>query len=61
MGDVLFNVGQLTANVPRKDQKTGLNPEKENESRGFVEFELQLRAAKEMLWDARHNPVVKIQ
>lgn len=61
VGDASFEVAQLTANVPKKDPQTGLYPEDEDGSRGFMEFELPLQTAKEMPWEAKHNPVIRIR
>lgn len=61
VADATFDVAQLTANVPKKDEMTGLYPEEEDGSRGFQDMELGLRTAREMPWEGRHNPVIKIR
>ncbi|EPS93599.1 hypothetical protein FOMPIDRAFT_1055836 [Fomitopsis schrenkii] len=61
VGDATFNVSELLANAPQKDETTGLYPEDVDGSHPMQEFKLSLTTAKEMPWEARHKPVLTIR
>ncbi|TFY51364.1 hypothetical protein EVJ58_g10610 [Rhodofomes roseus] len=61
VGDASFNVSELLANAPQKDEATGLYPEDVDGSHPMQEFKLQLTTAKEMPWEARHKPVLTMR
>lgn len=61
VGDATFNVSELLANAPQKDERTGLYPKDVDGSHPMQEFKLALSTAKEMPWEARHKPVLTIR
>lgn len=61
VGDASFNVSELLATAPQKDEVTGLYPEDVDGSHPMQEFKLPLTTAKEMPWEARHKPVLTIR
>ena len=58
VGDVSFDVAKLVTDAPKKDERTGLYPAEEDEVRGMADFTLPLSTAKEMPWEAKHNPTI---
>lgn len=61
VGDASLDIAQLTANVPERDERTGLYPEDEDGRRGFLDFELPLVTQEKVGWGERHRPVIKIR
>ena len=59
--DASFDVAELLADAPKKDEKTGLYPEEEDGKRSMREFTLPLSTAKEMPWEAKHNPTISFR
>ncbi|TFK49776.1 hypothetical protein OE88DRAFT_1662429 [Heliocybe sulcata] len=58
VGDATFSVAQLLADVPAKDPETGLYTDETNGDTPMKEFQLPLSTAKEMPWEALHNPTI---
>lgn len=64
IGDVAFDVKELIDSAPQPDPVTGLyphGPEKAGEEEEMREFALPLSTAKEMPWEAKHNPVIRFR
>ncbi|KAI0925468.1 hypothetical protein AcV5_008193 [Taiwanofungus camphoratus] len=61
VGDASFSVSELLANAPQKDESTGLYPEDVDGSHPMQEFRLPLVTAKEMAWEAKHNPMLTMR
>lgn len=58
VGDASFMVGELMCDAPQRDEVTGLYPEDADGKHAMKEFKVPLVTAKEMSWEAKHNPVV---
>ncbi|EGO24192.1 hypothetical protein SERLADRAFT_361384 [Serpula lacrymans var. lacrymans S7.9] len=58
VGDASFDVTELIRDAPQRDPQTGLYSEDEDGSHPMKEFQLPLTTAKEMPWEAKHNPVL---
>ena len=58
VGDAGFDVSELLADAPQRDPVTGLYAAKEDGDHAMKEFKLPLTTAKEMPWEAKHNPVI---
>ncbi|PPQ93553.1 hypothetical protein CVT25_005520, partial [Psilocybe cyanescens] len=65
IGDVYFDVNELVRSAPQPDAETGLYPvggeEGEKGAEGMREYSLPLSTAKEMKWEAKHNPVIRFK
>ena len=61
VADGSCDVARLLADAPKKDERTGLYPEEEDGKRSMVSFELPLSTAKEMPWEAKHNPTISFR
>ena len=64
VADASLNVNQLIEGAPQKDDKTGLYPvdlDVVGMEGGMKEFVLPLSTAKEMPWEAKHNPVLVVR
>ncbi|KAH7884251.1 phosphatidylserine decarboxylase-domain-containing protein [Phlebopus sp. FC_14] len=61
VGDARFDVSELVQDAPQPDPRTGLYNEDEDGSHPMKEFQLPLVTAKEMPWEAKHNPVLKFR
>ncbi|KIM40811.1 hypothetical protein M413DRAFT_446183 [Hebeloma cylindrosporum] len=70
IGDVTIDVKELIENAPQPDPQTGLYPTDEAEGfgrggqtreLGMTQFNLPLSTAKEMPWEAKHNPVIRFK
>ncbi|KAF8957740.1 phosphatidylserine decarboxylase-domain-containing protein [Flammula alnicola] len=64
IGDVYFDVKELMENAPQPDPVTGLYAHGEEQGggeEGMREFKLPLSTAKEMPWEAKHNPVIRFR
>ena len=58
VGDASFDVAQLLANAPEKDETTGLYPKEDGGARSMRDFTLPLQTAKEVSWESKHNPTI---
>ncbi|KAL6301148.1 phosphatidylserine decarboxylase-domain-containing protein [Sparassis latifolia] len=58
VGDASFNVAELIANAPQKEEATGLYPADEDGLSPMKEFCLPLTTAKEVPWESKHAPVL---
>ncbi|KAG2349296.1 hypothetical protein BDR05DRAFT_1019559 [Suillus weaverae] len=65
VGDIWLDVGELVRDVPQPDPQMGLyadvcreNDAEGGEGRGMMQFCLPLMMAKEMPWEAKHNPTI---
>ncbi|TFK32508.1 phosphatidylserine decarboxylase-domain-containing protein [Crucibulum laeve] len=58
IGDVNFAVHELIENAPQPDPVTGLYAAEESGDHPMKEYSLPLSTAKEMPWEAKHNPVI---
>jgi phosphatidylserine decarboxylase len=58
IGDASFSVKDLVESSPQRDPVTGLYSEKDAGDHPMTEYKLQLSTAKEMPWEAKHNPVI---
>ena len=62
VGDASILVGELVGNAPQKDETTGLYPEDNDGTQDSMqEFQLPLQTAKEMPWESKHKPVLKVR
>ncbi|OBZ66242.1 Phosphatidylserine decarboxylase proenzyme 3 [Grifola frondosa] len=61
VGDASFDVAELVANAPQKDERTQLYPDDEDGSQSMRDFSLPLSTAKEMPWEAKHNPKISFR
>lgn len=62
VGDAGVIVAELVANAPQKDEVTGLYPEDDDGTQGGMQdFQLPLQTAKEMPWESKHKPVLKVK
>lgn len=69
VGDVWLDVGELVRDAPQPDPRTGLyvdvcrqnNAEGSREGKGMKQFCLPLTTAKEMPWEAKHNPTISFR
>lgn len=69
VGDVWLDVGELVMDAPQPDPRTGLyldvrrknNAEGSGEGKGMKQFCLPLTTAKEMPWEAKHNPTISFR
>ena len=68
IGDVALDVKELIENAPQPDPQTGLYKLNEGEDlgdekgeQGMTQFNLPLSTAKEMPWEAKHNPVIRFK
>ena len=61
VGDARFDVSELVKDAPQPDPRTGLYDEAEDGSHPMKEFHLPLVTAKEMSWEAKHNPVLHLR
>lgn len=61
VGDARFDVSELVKDAPQPDPKTGLYDEADDGSHPMKEFHLPLVTAKEMPWEAKHNPVLHVR
>jgi len=58
VGDASFSVKDLVESAPQRDPVTGLYNEEDDGDHPMTEYKLQLSTAKEMPWEAKHNPVL---
>lgn len=58
VGDARFDVAELVKDAPQPDPKTGLYGKDDDGNHPMKEFHLPLVTAKEMPWEAKHNPVL---
>ncbi|KAF8808440.1 hypothetical protein BYT27DRAFT_7188951 [Phlegmacium glaucopus] len=58
IGDASFSVKDLVESAPQRDPATGLYSEGDDGDHPMTEYKLQLSTAKEMPWEAKHNPVI---
>ena len=58
VSDASFDVAKLITDAPKKDERTGLYPAEEDGMRSMADFTLPLSTAKEMAWEAKHNPTI---
>ncbi|KAL4245597.1 Phosphatidylserine decarboxylase proenzyme 2 [Abortiporus biennis] len=62
VGDASLELTKLIASAPQKDPWTGLYPaENDTTQDGMEQFVLPLSTAKEMPWESKHNPVLRIR
>ncbi|KAF9220448.1 hypothetical protein BS17DRAFT_797725 [Gyrodon lividus] len=61
VGDARFDVSELVKDAPQPDPRTGLYGEDGDGSHPMKEFQLPLMTAKEMPWEAKHNPVLRFR
>lgn len=62
VGDAHFDISELVKNAPKKDEATSLYPENAGKSESEMqEFKLNLSTAKEMPWEAKHNPILTVR
>jgi len=69
IGDVALDVKELIEHAPQPDSQTGLYKADEEEGfgagekreQGMTQFNLPLSTAKEMPWEAKHNPVIRFK
>lgn len=61
VGEASFNVSELIANAPQMDERTDLYPAEEDGTHPMQDFVLPLSTAKEMPWETKHNPVLRIR
>lgn len=61
VGDAWFDVSELVRDAPQPDPKTGLYDEADHGNHRMKEFHLPLVTAKEMPWEAKHNPVLHLR
>ena len=61
VGDASFDVAQLLADAPKKDETTGLYPKDEDGTRSMINFTLPLQTGKEMPWESKHNPTISFR
>lgn len=58
IGDANFDVKELLDSAPQPDPNTGLYAADEDGDHPMKEFKLKLSTAKEMPWEAKHNPIL---
>jgi Ca2+-dependent lipid-binding protein, contains C2 domain len=58
IGDASFDVKELLDCAPQRDVGTGLYAADEDGDHPMKEFKVGLSTAKEMPWEAKHNPVI---
>lgn len=58
IGDASFDVKELVQSAPQPDARTGLYASDEDGDHPMKEFKLGLSTAKEMPWEAKHNPAI---
>ncbi|KAG2141147.1 phosphatidylserine decarboxylase-domain-containing protein [Suillus bovinus] len=61
VGDVWLDVGELVRDAPQPDPRTGLYAEGTGEGREMKQFCMPLTTAKEMAWEAKHNPTISFR
>lgn len=68
VGDIWLDVGELVRDAPQPDSRTGLyadvcgeNDAEGGEGREMKQFCLPLTTAKEMPWEAKHNPTISFR
>lgn len=68
VGDIWLDVGELVRDAPQPDPRTGLyadvcgeNDAEKGEGREMKQFCLPLTTAKEMPWEAKHNPTISFR
>ena len=61
IGDASLDMSELLKNAPAKDEATGLYPETVSTSNDMQEYKLNIQTAKEVAWEAKHNPVLTIR
>ncbi|KIJ60324.1 hypothetical protein HYDPIDRAFT_177428 [Hydnomerulius pinastri MD-312] len=61
VGDARFDVAELVKDAPQPDPRSGLYGEDQNGSHAMKEFHLPLTTAKEMPWEAKHNPILNFR
>ena len=61
VGDASFDIAQLVADAPKKDEATGLYPTEISGERKMIEYTLPLQTGKEMPWEAKHNPTISFR
>lgn len=68
VGDIWLDVGELVRDAPQPDPRTGLytdvcgeNDAEGGEGREMKQFCLPLTTAKEMPWEAKHNPTISFR
>lgn len=69
VGDAWLDVGELVRDAPQPDPRTGLyadvcgenNAEGNGEGKDMKQFCLPLTTAKEMAWEAKHNPTISFR
>lgn len=58
VGDVTFDLKELVDSAPQPDSSTGLYAPDDDGEHPMTEFRLGLSTAKEMPWEAKHNPQI---
>jgi phosphatidylserine decarboxylase len=58
VGDAYLDVKELLQCAPQPDSKTGLYASSDDGAHAMQEFQLPLSTAKEMPWEAKHNPLI---
>lgn len=58
IGDANFDVKELLDSAPQPGPNTGLYDADEDGDHPMKEFKLKLSTAKEMPWEAKHNPIL---
>jgi phosphatidylserine decarboxylase len=58
VGDASFMASELMADAPQRDPVTELYDEDADGKHPMKEFQLPLSTAKEMAWEAKHNPMI---
>lgn len=62
VADASINVAQLLEKAPKKDTQTGLYPaDQDGTQDGMQDFVLQLSTDKEMPWESKHHPELRIR
>ncbi|KAH8112668.1 phosphatidylserine decarboxylase-domain-containing protein [Phellopilus nigrolimitatus] len=62
VGDASFDLSELLKDAPKKSETTNLYPESAARSTNEMqEFKLHLSTAKEVPWEAKHNPVLTVR
>lgn len=58
IGEASFDVSELVASAPQPDPVTGLYAPEEDGDHPMKEFKIELKTAKEMPWESKHNPIL---